>query len=115
MRVKFFGLAGLYLGIFLGLVLAFNLVAKDKALKMSNIQGRVQMINKDTSTITVEKGSLKRQVVYSGDTKFMYGHSNNNKPGAADQVKEGNYISCSGTFGDKAQLMAKDCIYRESK
>ena len=44
------------------------------------------MINKDASTITIEKGSLRREVVYSGDTKFMYGHSNNNKPGAADQV-----------------------------
>src|SRR6266567_1524806 len=96
MREKFSSLA--YLGIFLGLVLAFNSVAKDKAPKISNIQGRVQMINKDSSTITIEKGSMRRQVIYSGDTKFLYGHSNNNKPGAADQVKEGNYISCSGTL-----------------
>src|SRR6266567_2983291 len=96
MREKFSSLA--YLGIFLGLVLAFNSVAKDKAPKISNIQGRVQMINKDSSTITIEKGSMRRQVVYSGDTKFLYGHSNNNKPGTADQVKEGNCISCSGRF-----------------
>jgi hypothetical protein len=103
--------------IFFGFVLAFSLLAKDKAPKppkMSNIQGRVDMISKDKSTITVTRGNVKREVVYSGDTKFLYGHSRNNKPGAADQVKDGNYISCSGTF-EGAKLMAKDCIYRESK
>jgi hypothetical protein len=114
MRLKFPGVAGLVLGIFVGLLFAFSLVAKDKAPKISNVQGRVQMISKDSSTITVEKGSVRRQVVYSGDTKFLYGHSNNNKPGAVDQVKEGNYISCSGTF-EKTNLMAKECVYRESK
>jgi hypothetical protein len=117
MKVRVRGVMGLCFAVLLGFVLAFNLVAKDKAPKppkMSNIQGRVQMIDAASSTITVEKGSTRRAVVYSADTKFMVGHSNDNKPGSADQVKTGNYISCSGTFSG-VKLMAKECVYRESK
>jgi len=117
MRLRISGVVGLCFAVLLGFVLAFNLVAKDKAPKApktSNVQGTVQMIDKDSSTITVEKGTIKRQVVFSGDTKFMYGHSNNNKPGSADQVKTGNYISCSGTFSG-VKLTATECVYRESK
>jgi hypothetical protein len=108
------GVTGLCLAVLLGLVLAFNLPAKEKAPKMSNVQGSVQMINRDTSTITVHKGNVKKDVVYSGDTKFMSGHSNDKKPGSVDQVKEGNFISCAGTYNG-VKLMAKECVYRESK
>lgn len=117
MRVKQSGVLGLSLAVILGLVLAFNVLAKDKAPKApktSNIQGRVQMVSKDTSTITIEKGAVRRQVVYSADTKFMAGHSKDNKPGSVDEVKQGNYISCGGTFNG-TKLDAKECVYRESK
>jgi hypothetical protein len=96
--------------------------AQDKAQKaqkgepkLSNIQGTVQMIANDVSTITVRVGSVPRKVVYSANTKFLYGHSDSNKPGALGQVKQGNYISCAGTFDTKAQLMARECVYREEK
>ncbi len=118
MRVKFSGLTGPCFGILFGLVLVFSVGAqpkKEKAPKIMNVQGRVQMLDKATSAITVAKGNLNRKVVFSGDTKFMYGHSKNNKPGAADQVKEGYYISCSGTYNDKTQLVAKECVYRETQ
>src|ERR1051325_5938295 len=117
MRSNFTGVMRVCFAVLLGVVLAFNLVAKEKAPKapkMSNVQGNVQMINKDTSTITVQKGNVKKDVVYSGDTKFMYGHSNDKKPGSADQVKEGNFISCAGTYSG-TKLTAKECVYRESK
>ena len=119
MRVKYSGVLGLCFAVLLGLVLAFNVVAADKKpkpAKMSNVQGRVQMMSKDQSTITVEqKGGLRRVVMYNGDTKFNYGHSKNNKPGSVDQVKEGNFINCSGMYNDKMQLAAKECVYRETK
>jgi hypothetical protein len=116
MRVRFSGVLGLSFAVLLGLVLAFNIVAADKPAKMSNLQGKVQMMSKENSTITVEqKGGLRRQVLYSGDTKFNMGSSKNNKPGSIDQVKEGNFINCSGSYNDKTQLMAKMCVYRESK
>jgi hypothetical protein len=114
MRIRISSVVGLCFAVLFSFVLALNVVAKDKAPKMSNIQGRVQMIDKDSSTITVEKGSVRRQVVYSADTKFLYGHSKDNKPGSADQVKTGNYISCGGTFNG-TKLTAKECVYRESK
>jgi hypothetical protein len=114
--VRFSGVLGLVFALLLGLVLAFNIVAADKPAKMANLQGKVQMMSKDNSTITVEqKGGLRRQVLYSGDTKFEVGSSKSHKPGSLDQVKEGNFINCSGTYNDKTQLMAKMCVYRESK
>ena len=116
MRVRFSGVLGLSFAVLLGLILAFNIVAADKPAKPANLQGKVQMMNKDNSTITVEqKGGLRRQVLYSGDTKFMVGSSKSNKPGSLDQVKEGNFINCTGTYNDKTQLMAKVCVYREAK
>jgi hypothetical protein len=116
MRVKFSGTLGLSFAVLLGLILAFNIVAADKPAKMANLQGKVQMMNKDNSTITVEqKGGLRRQVMYSGDTKFNMGSSKSNKPGSLDQVKEGYFINCSGSYNDKTQLMAKMCVYREGK
>ncbi len=112
------GFIKLLLGIILSLVLAVTLAAQAKKAskpKTGRVDGRVQMINKDTSTVTVEKSNIRRQVVYGSDTKFLYGHSKKNKPGAADQLKEGNYIACSGTFNEKAQLQAQTCVYREQK
>ena len=116
MRVRFSGVVGLSFAILLGLILAFNIVAADKPAKMANLQGKVQMMSKDNSTITAEqKGGLMRQVLYSGDTKFNVGSSKSNKPGSLDQVKEGNFINCSGTYNDKTQLVAKMCVYLEAK
>ena len=97
------------------LVLAGGLAAADKP-KMMNVQGRVGMLDQKDSTITVEtKGGLRRKVVYSNETKFLYGHSKDSKPGSSDQVKESNYISCAGTYDDKMELKAAQCVYREAK
>jgi len=125
MRVRFASLMGLCFAVLMGLVLASGVEAQDKAPKaqkaqkaepkLSNIQGTVQMVANDVSTITVRVGSVPRKVIYSANTKFLYGHSDNNKPGALGQVKQGNYISCAGTFDAKAQLMARECVYREEK
>jgi hypothetical protein len=88
----------------------------DKAQEKANIQGTVQNISKDTSTITVRTtGTVTRLVVYNPSTKFLYGHSDANKPGSVAQLKDSNYISCAGTFDAKNQLMATECVYRETK
>ena len=107
---------GLYPALALGLVLAFHGVAKDKDPKAQNLQGKVQMMNPDNSTVTVEqKGGVRRQVLYSGETKFLLGHSKNAKPGGLDGIREGSYISCNGAFNDRVQLVAKECVYRDAK
>jgi hypothetical protein len=116
MTARYFAFSGWSCAVLLGLVLASHGVAKDKDPKLQNLQGKVQMMNPDNSTITVEqKGGVRRQVLYSADTKFLLGHSKKAKGGALDQVREGNFISCSGAFNDKVQLVAKECVYRDAK
>jgi hypothetical protein len=116
MRIRYCRIPGLSSAALLALLLAANVVAADKPPKIMNVQGRVQMFDKTATSITVEtKGGVKRKVIYSGDTKFMYGHSKNSKPGSSDQVKESNYISCAGTYNDKMELKATECVYREAK
>jgi len=130
MRVRLTGLAGLLIPVLVvGFLSIPNLAgqapkaekaaAADKkgAEKKANIQGTIQNMSKETSTISVRVGSgtVTRQVVYSPNTKWLVGHSNDNKPGALAQVKVTNFISCVGTFDAKSQLMADQCIYREGK
>lgn len=116
MRRRFSALVGLSLGIVLSLALAFNAVAqekaKGKASKEDRLSGRIQMINKDTKTITLDtKGNVKRQVVYSDSTKITY----RNKPSSMDEVKEGRRVICLGKFNDKTQLEATRIDVREGK
>jgi hypothetical protein len=128
MRVRLTGIAGLLIPVLVvGFLSIPNLAgqapkgekAADKkgAEKKANIQGTIQNMSKETSTISVRVGSgtVTRQVVYSPSTKWLVGHSNDNKPGALAQVKVTNFISCVGTFDAKSQLMADQCIYREGK
>jgi hypothetical protein len=129
MRIRLACLGALSIAVLLGLISMPDVAAQEKAQKAqkadktekagekANVQGTVQNMSKDTSTITVRTGTgqVTRQVVYDAKTKFLFGHSDNNKPGAVAQVKESNYISCVGTYNDKSQLMATECVYRESK
>lgn len=89
-------------------------VAKDKKAKEGQLNGTVHMMNKDTSTISVRKGSVERQVVYNADTKWLYGTQADAKPSSLDNLKEGWYINCKGTF-DGVKLVAKACRFRETK
>jgi hypothetical protein len=104
----------LYLGIatVAASLLLPNLSAQEKKEKPITVQGSVLTIDK--SMISVRTGTATRQVMFGGGTKFLYGHSNDNKPGSSDQVKAGNYISCS-TMAEQNHLMATECVYRESR
>src|SRR6266545_5520309 len=108
-------LIGLSLGVLLSLLFAVSVFAADdkaaKPGKPDRLDGRIQMINKDTSTITLEKGTIKRQVVYGGDTKVTY----RSKPSSMDEVKEGRRVIVLGKFNDKAQLVASRIDVREGK
>ena len=70
MRMRFASLVGFSVAVLIGFVLASSLEAQDKAAKaqkaepkLSNIQGSVQMVANDVSTITVLVGSVARKVV----------------------------------------------------
>jgi hypothetical protein len=45
---------------------------------------------------------------YNADTKWMYGRHADAKPSSLDQLKEGWYINCKGTF-DRVKLVASAC------
>ena len=116
MRISSSTSLGLVIALLLSLALSLNVVAKDKAPNMINVQGKVFMIDKDSSRIMVDtKSGARRLVVYSPDTKFKYGRSGKGKESSLDEVKETQYISCTGTSDDRARLVAKECVHRESK
>ena len=116
MRISSSDSLGLGGAVLLSLVLGLSVVAKDEALNMTNVQGRVFMIEKDNSTIMVDtKSGVRRLVVYSPDTKFKYGRSSKGKESSLEQVREADYISCTGTSDNRARLVAKECVHRESK
>jgi hypothetical protein len=129
MKIRIAGFSVLCLAIFMALVLPSNSTAQgkmdkmdkgamgkmDKNAKVTNIQGDVQAVDQAKSTITVIVEKAARPIMFSGDTKFLYGHSDNNKPGAIAQIKKGNFIACSGSLDTKGQFVAKECVYRESK
>jgi hypothetical protein len=114
MSASFTRLAGICFAVLLGSLLAPGAAAKEKT-QLANVQGKVQMIDRENSTLTVDmKGNLRRQVLVSRDTSFRYGRRKGNT-GAWDQVKEGDYISCAGEYNEKEQLKAAACTYRESR
>jgi len=96
------------------LCVAFSLAGADKKGKEGKVTGTVHMLAKDSSTITVLSRNVQRQVTYNGDTKWFEGTQGSNKPGSIDDLKEGYYINCDGTF-DGLKLMASACRYRVSK
>ncbi len=91
-------------------------IGKDKKAKTKEgqITGTVHMMTKDTSTITVQKGNTQRQIVYNADTKWMYGTQANAKAATMDQLKEGWYLNCKGSF-EGVKLVATACRFRETK
>ena len=111
MRRSFPLLVGLFSVLALSLALTAPLKAQLKKTKPDRIQGRVQMINKATSTITVREGQVPRQVVYDKNTKFTY----LNKPATVDEVKDGRRLICVGKFDDKTRLVATRVDVRSGK
>jgi Cu/Ag efflux protein CusF len=96
----------LLLGGVLSLALLAQAPAKEKkakaAPKEDRVSGTVRMISKDTSTITVRKGSMDHQVVYSNETKY----TKRNKPAKMEDVKEGVRVICLGKYDEKHRLVA---------
>ena len=102
-------LMALIFGIVLSLTLTTGASAQEekkaeaKPKKEDRLSGTVQMMDKNTSTITLRKDSVTRSVVYTTDTKF----TKHNKPGSLDDVKEGRRLICLGKFDEKARLVAR--------
>jgi hypothetical protein len=104
---------GLFFGFLLSLAVAttVNAQEKKKESKEDRLSGTVHMINKDTSTVTIRRGNIQRQIVYNADTKVTY----RNQPSTMEEVKEGRRVICLGKFNDKTQLVATRIDVREGK
>ena len=76
---------------------------KRTSTKEDRLIGTVHMIDKDTSTIIIRNGAVRRSVVYNAETKFTI----QNKPGGSiDDVIVGRRAICLGTFDGKTLLVA---------
>ena len=95
------------------LILAAGASAQEKKQKdeTTRMDGRVHMVSKDTSTITIQKGSQQLQIKYDANTKFTY----RNKPGTLDDVKEGRRVICLVKKGDGGAVLAARVDVREGK
>ena len=126
MKARLGGLLVVSIAILAGLVSMPNLMAQAKAKAApkaekkaaeprQNVQGTVQDMGKGTSMITIRNGTKTQQVAYNSSTKFLYGHTNDAKPGSVAQIKTSYYISCVAALDGKKELMASECVYRETK
>ena len=121
MRIRIFVCATLCFAVITGSALTFKSFAQAKGKtektakseKTTNVQGKVGTVEKDT--ITVLMGTNPKPVMFNSDTKFMMGHSNDNKPGSIGDIKPGNFIACSGSMDAKMQFVAKQCVYRDKQ
>jgi len=116
MRTKFVILAGLCLALLAGSGLAPKSFAQGKnkmESKNTNMEGKVGKVDKDSITILV--GSAPKPIMINSDTKFLAGHTTDNKPGKLADIKQGNYISCTVTTDEKSNLIAKQCLYRDKE
>ncbi len=87
---------------------------KDEKTKLDRIEGTVQSVNKDKSTVMVrQRGSVNTvwTVVYSPETKITY----RNQPSTIDEVKDTRRVIVLGKFGSKEQINAARIDVRSGK
>ena len=105
------------LGLLFALALIFSLaqavLAQEAApvkAKADRWEGRIVRSNKDESSLTVRKGggSLERTIVYDGSTKWVSQYHGQKKVNNIDssEIKDGDYVICSGTIGKDGKLQA---------
>ena len=117
MRTKFTICAGLSLALLAGSALVPTSFAQGKnkmeSKNTTNMQGKVGKVDKDTITVLV--GSAPKPIMVNSDTKFLAGHTTDNKPGSLADIKQGNFISCTVMTDAKSNLVAKQCLYRDKE
>ena len=109
---------GIYSAFVLVLVFALVLVPgvyaqtkKDTKSGLDRIEGRIERINKDASTVSVRQTgkTVVWEIVYNKDTKFTY----RNATASVDEAKEGRRVICLGKFGPNNKMAAARIDVRE--
>jgi len=107
----------LALALILSLVLIPCLVAqarKDLKSGQDRLEGTIQSINKDTSTITLRqanKNNIIWQIVFDKDTKFTF----RNKDASVAELKDGIRVICLGKFLEGTKMTATRIDARTGK
>jgi len=97
---------GLIAALLAGAFAAGVQAAEEKDL--DRIEGRVQLISWDKSTVTVgehvtSQGTrVPRLVVFTDGTKFTY----RNEPSSVEMLKEGRRVICLGKFDESGKFLA---------
>jgi len=105
------------LGLLFSLVLIFPLaqavLAQEAApakAKKDHWEGRVETSDKEKSTLTVRQvgGSIQKTVLYDSSTKWVSQYHGDKKVNNIDssQVKDGDYVTCVGTYSKDGILHA---------
>ena len=78
--------------------------------KPDRVEGRIVRSNKDNSTLTVNSVRTKTDVTvsYDSSTKWVSQYHGDKKVNTIDagDVKDGDYVICHGSYGDKAVFHA---------
>lgn len=99
-------------GVLLTAVLVFSVSTPGFAAgtKKGRVEGRVALSDKDKSTLTVRQGEApgEKTVHYDASTKWtsQYHGDKNMNPIDASDVKEGDYVTCVGSYDDKGEFHA---------
>jgi len=102
--------------ILLSLLPLLSATADQKPANVMTVQGKVFLIDPNSSTIMVDtKGEGRKLVVYGVNTSFKYGRIGKAKQSSIGEIKGSDYITCSGALDDRERLIAVQCVYRESK
>ena len=99
-------------GVLLTTVLVFSMSAAGFAAgtKKGRVEGRVALTDKDKSRFTVRQGDAggEKIVHYDSDTKWtsqFHGEKNMTAIDVGD-LKEGDYVTCVGSYNDKGEFHA---------
>ena len=100
------------------LPVALAVFAQKAADKQDRVEGRVVSSSKDDSSLTVRMpdSNIEKKVVYDSSTKWVsqyHGDKKVNKIAATD-VKEEDYVICTGTFDKSGTLHATEISKRLS-
>lgn len=97
-------------GVLLTAVLVFSASTAGFAAgtKKGRVEGRVALVDKDKSTLTVRQGDAgsEKIVHYDTSTKWssQYHGDKATNPIDANEVKEGDYVTCVGSYDDKGEF-----------
>ena len=81
-------------------------VKKDEKSGLDRIEGTIQSINKEKSTLTVRQGGGSSSiwtVAYTAQTKFTY----RNEPATIERMKDGERVIVLGKYADNVMTAAR--------